>query len=103
MVGVKLVVGVGVKPAVGVTDDVIVMVGVIVIVGVIVGVIVLVGVSVGVMLIVGVIDIGTPQLVTVLIVPLSSNVTAYLNDPSIINEYAPGLDIYVRVVKFVSL
>jgi hypothetical protein len=30
-------------------------------------------------------------------------VTAYLNEPSIINEYAPGLDVYVRVIKFVSL
>jgi hypothetical protein len=52
---------------------------------------------------VGVTDVGIPQLVTVLTVPLSSNVTAYLDTPSIINEYPLGLDVYVRVVKFVSL
>lgn len=60
-------------------------------VGVIVGVIDVVGV--GVML----------QVVTVATTPLSSNVTAYLNTPSMINEYPPGFDVYVGVVKPESL
>jgi hypothetical protein len=117
MVGVIVVVGVGDNPVVGVIDGVLVMVGVVddvlVIVGVIVvvGVIDLVGVIVGVIdlvgVIVGVIDIVgvgvTSQSVTVATTPLPSNVTAYLNDPSIINEYPPGFDVYVGVVKPESL
>ena len=121
MVCVTVIVGVGDNPVVGVTDGVTLMVGVIddvlVMVGVVDGVLVKVGVVdiIGVIdivgVIVGVIDMvgvgvwlaSTTQVVTVATTPLPSNVTAYLNDPSIINEYPPGFDVYVGVVKPESL
>lgn len=85
----QLVVGVGV------------VVGVFVIVGVEVRV--WVGVEVRVWVGVGVWLASLSQVVTVETTPLSSNVTAYFNDPSIINEYPPGFDVYVGVVKPESL
>jgi hypothetical protein len=66
-------------------------------VGVVVGVFVIVGVGVGVWL------ASLSQVVTVETTPLPSNVTAYLNEPSMINEYPPGFDVYVGVVKPESL
>ena len=72
-------------------------------VGVVVGVFVIVGVGVRVWVGVGVWLASLSQVVIVETTPLSSNVTAYFNDPSIINEYPPGFDVYVGVVKPESL
>ena len=65
------------------------------------GVPVLVGVGNGEL--VGVVVGSDEQSNTVFTFPNESNVTTYVNDPSIISEYPPGLDEYVLIVNNVLL